>query len=135
MDITLILIRLGAILAAVGAGWALGRSNPSWEIDRTNENMPRYHYGYGMGYGYGTGYGCAYLGGFFSGSWGAVVLGVVAIILAVLGWRDPVMDEMSRHTGGAELLFTPGFWIIVGCALAGYIAGRVTDKGPVGPLE
>lgn len=132
MEWTIILMRAGSIILAVAAGWLLGRATPSWHIDRMNENMPRSYGGYG-----GDENGCIYISGFFQGAWGAVIIGIAAIVLGIFGWQDPVFTdfEMIEDTYGFELLLSRTFWVLAGSGLAGYITSRITDKGPAGPLE
>ena len=132
MEWTIILMRTGSIILAAAAGWLLGRSAPSWRMDRMNENMPRSYGGYG-----GDESGCVYVSGFFQGAWGAAALGIAAIALGIFSWQDPVFTdfEMIEETYGFELLLSRTFWVLIGSALIGYILSRLMDKGPVGPLE
>jgi len=136
MDWTVLLLRAGAVVLAAAAGWCLGRANPDWRIDRGNEDMPGHRYGR-FGWGYGYGHGCGYaLGGFLQGAWGVGTFGIGALVLAAMGWQDPVFTDarMMYHSDGLALLFTRAFWAVLAAAIVGYAAARLTDKGPFGPL-
>lgn len=140
MDWYVLMLRVAAIGLAAAAGWCLGRANPDWRIDRKNEDMPRHRFwlrGWGYGHGYGAS-GCGYiLGGFLQGAWGVGIFGLGAIVLAVMGWQEPLLTDTATQdsANGMELLFTRSFWILLAAAIVGYAAARLTDKGPVGPLE
>lgn len=131
--------RVGALLAAWLAGWLFGRCTPSWTEDSSREGEP----GGGMGYYntrgldasclYAGCFGGGYQGGgscltsFTSGLWLPIALGLLAIFLSWMGWAAPENEE--------PMIFTAPFWYVVGAALLGYVPSRLTDKGPMGPLE
>jgi hypothetical protein len=140
MDWYVLMLRVVAIGLAAAAGWCLGRANPDWRIDRQNEDMPRHRFGY-FGWGYGHGYGaagCGYiLGGFLQGAWGVGIFALGALVVAFMGWGEPLLTDTAamHHSDGLELLFTRSFWMLLAAAIVGYAVSRLTDKGPVGPLE
>jgi hypothetical protein len=125
--------RGGAIVLALAAGWLLGRTPPDWRGDSEvvgggTYTPPDYYASPLLLRGRG----------FFSGSWLAAACTVAALALIYFGW--PEAAELSEKLGdspgsGAELFLTPGLWIVLGAWLAGWVLSRVSDKGPVGPLE
>ena len=114
---------------ALAAGWRMGRAIPAWWIDRMNEAVRGGHSGGGGG--------CGNLGiAFMQGAWGVVILGFGALILASFGWREPQLLGVSdTDSTDFDMMFTRAFWWLLLAAIAGYVASRLTDKGPVGPLE
>jgi len=57
-------------------------------------------------------------------------------VLAILAWPDlATTDRLSRDESEFLMLFERPFWLLIIAGLAGYVVSRLTDKGPVGPLE
>ena len=95
-----------ALLLAFGAGWALGRSNPSWQLDRANEDVEHLrHGGPGRGWAWGSGHysgiagGCASVGFQFARGTGfMVVTAIGAIVLGYFGLElspEPISDRQA----------------------------------------
>ena len=123
------LARGGAVLLAAGAGWAFGRSVPSWQADEAmDEADPRAQNRYGgcgypRGYGY-SGYSSGWLlAGFRGNGWS------IACAAGALALLPFAMD------GTGESFFQPVMLFMALGAGAGYVAAVFTDKGPAGPLE
>lgn len=121
--------RLAAIALAGLSGWLLGRTPPDWRGDSEPVGGGRY----GMPGYYDSPMSIPGLG-FFAGSWGAGLAAAAAIVLIIFGWpEEEAIIFPSRHALG--LLFSTRFWLLAGSWLVGWTISRVTDKGPVGPLE
>ena len=117
-----ILLKAGAIFLAIGAGWAMGRTIPTWQIDRQNEDSSRYSHSGRRGWG-------QLVISFMQGAYWASALGIAALTMAAYGWGDAMFGE-------SEYDFSIDPWLILGfAAIAGYVPSRLTDKGPVGPLD
>jgi hypothetical protein len=136
----------GTVLCAAAAGWAMGRSVPSWQEDAGNEwrTAGSHPIGYGDGWGSYSG-GCEMLGcamllsGLRGNGWGALCA-VCALVCAYFAWPPESWAGDSSQAGGGNgqlvlILFHPGFWTLLLSAAGGYVAAVTTDKGPVGPLE
>jgi hypothetical protein len=130
------LLRGLAVLLAFGGGWGFGRAIPGWQIDRANEDTSRLR---GRYYGGGSagGGGCGYLLMlFFQGAWGAGAMLIGALVLIPFGWPGlEALDRLNRNEREIVMLFQSPFWLLAIAGLAGYVVSRLTDKGPVGPLE
>jgi hypothetical protein len=125
------LLRAGALTLAMAGGWLFGRSAPDWRGDSEvvgggNYGSPGY-YDEPLTVG---GRGC------FAGAGGAVLCWVGALVLAWLGWpATPTETEIfSRGDWEIWLVNARVLYLLPGAVL-GYIPSRLTDKGPVGPLE
>lgn len=116
-DFILLVVRIAAVVLSFLSGWLLGRAAPDWRGD--DEPVGGGNYG-APGY-YDTplmvrGAGC------FAGSWGAGLAAIVLIASLYLDWP-------------------PGMWnvkfigLVVFIWFVGWTVSRLTDKGPVGPLE
>ena len=124
-------LRVAAVVLALLSGWLLGRAAPDWRGDDEvvgggNFGLPGY-YDVPLTV---RGWGC------FAGSWGAGLAALVAYLLLYAAWpEDFESSETSAQTGAAGLLFSMHLWMLIGAWAIGWIASRLTDKGPVGPLE
>jgi len=129
------LMRVLAVVLAFGGGWGFGRSIPSWRIDRRNEDVSNLR-GSGGGSSGGGG-GCGYLLMLFcQGAWAATSMLIGALAVAMFAWPAfGTTDRLSRDQSEFLLLFESPFWLLIIAGLAGYVISRLTDKGPVGPLE
>jgi len=124
--------RIGACALALAAGWLLGRSAPDWRGDDEvagggNYGMPDY-YDEPLSV---PGRGC------FAGAWGAGLCALGALLLVYFAWpEDPALTQAAHYDdSGIILLLDPRIWAMLFFFTAGYIPSRLTDKGPVGPLE
>jgi hypothetical protein len=123
--------RLGAMVLAALSGWLLGRTPPDWRGDdetaRTSGGvMSSYYYRPFVVYGRG----CS------AGSWGPGLAAAGALILLNLGWPETMEDMGMGHDGSTIALLLAGpFWLALAVWLIGWTISRLTDKGPVGPLE
>jgi hypothetical protein len=116
-DVLLLAVRIAAAVLSFLSGWLLGRAAPDWRGD--DEPVGGGNYG-PPGY-YDTpiavrGNGC------FAGSWGA---GLSAFCVMALIYADWPPGMLSLKFMGLVVFI----WLI------GWTVSRVTDKGPVGPLE
>lgn len=132
-----VVLFIGAVLAAFFSGWFYGRCTPSWEEDSAREGAPDM----GMDTLYGSHID---LSGSFEGSnsdipasiartrtsfrtgiWLPSVLTVATLVFAFFSFSGFGPDWWGRWW----------LWILIGLAAAGYILSRLTDHGPMGPLE
>lgn len=116
-DFLLLAFRIAALALSFLSGWLLGRAAPDWRGDDEpvgggNYGAPGYYEGPNVLLGQGC----------FAGSWGAGVAALILIISFYLEW-PPEMWNVGLL--GLVILF----WFI------GWTVSRVSDKGPVGPLE
>ncbi len=141
MDIALWALRVLTVVLAVLAGWMFGRSTPQWQEDAWNDTARGGTYsGYGSsglhgGYGGGTA-GCGIFAAMTGGGsrWVWSVLLIAAFITAAIAWPHPP----GLRAGGRDpqfLFMQMAFWAPLISFALGYIPARLTDKGPVGPLE
>lgn len=134
--------RILALISAFGVGYFLGYSVPGWREDEQLDNAVE-----GQRYaGYGGSLGSRGAGCFSSlisaglgtpDSTGAkaysIVLFIMVLVFAAFGFGAP--EGMGEEYGEIMLLFYTPFWMILGCNGVGYIYARITDRGPVGPIE
>jgi hypothetical protein len=124
-------LRIAAVALALLSGWLLGRAPPDWRGD----DEPVGGGSYGMPGYYDApmtvrGMGC------FAGSWGAGLASLAACLLFYFTWPDEFgSDDRSDISDSDSLLFSVNCWALIGAWAIGWIASRLTDKGPVGPLE
>lgn len=136
MALGLWLLKIGAMLLAFGAGFSFGRATPSWRIDRANEDVSGLRERYDRGHRTAGG-GCGrLLTLFFQGAWGTGLMVLAALIVSVFAWL-PVAPEggAAPSSGGGGLLRLSPLLLLPLIGLAGYIVSRLTDRGPMGPLE
>jgi hypothetical protein len=129
--------RIAAFALALTSGWLLGRAAPDWRGDDEavgggNYGMPGY-YDQPMSVP-GR--------GFFAGAWSAGLCALGALLLAYFAWPEhPAIDEAIRYGGHdgslleISVLLDPRIWALLFFFAAGYVPSRLTDTGPVGPLE
>jgi hypothetical protein len=133
------------LLCAIGSGYFLGSSTPSWENDASidgylSESGGRYRGGLGSGYGGGYRDG-AYMAGCIGLSARGNGLALILIIAAAylfftyMPAAHGLYEGMRSNRDGFLLLFDRRSWAIVIAAAIGYVYAIARDKGPVGPLE
>jgi hypothetical protein len=132
-----------AIVCGFGAGYAFGWTIPDWTIDEYLEGsrIGTQYYGGRSAYGAGGGGGCLLpfiiLRFGRASGWLSNVASIVLIALAgwcVLTLWSPT-DPGDIEYADFAIWFQKPLWATLAAAAAGYVLARVSDKGPVGPLE
>lgn len=129
-------MRIGSLAAAAAAGWSFGRTTPQWQEDAYNDTG-RLSGNYGGGYrgvGGGGTPGCGIFSAMSGGRWGWGLLLIASFVMAAYAWPHPP----GLRAGGRDpqfIFMQVAFWGPVLAFAFGYIPSRLSDKGPVGPLE
>lgn len=134
-----------ALVCAFGAGYYFGNIVPDWRDDVEFEDIVEER---DPGHGNSDGWwevdnkGClswlsiaskASLPTSFRSKVFSFVLFGLMVLLAWNAWEAPMPPDYQSFVV-AWLLFKP-IWMILACLVAGYFFSRISDKGPVGPLE
>ena len=123
-------LRAAAVALALLSGWLLGRATPEWSRDdETLFSEPRDEWR-DDGVEKGAWCGC------FAGSWGAALAACAALVLLYYGWPGDRKLISTLSGSPRELLLLAVHCCLLGGAwVAGWVVGRLADKGPAGPLE
>lgn len=130
-ELWLLSARGAALLLGFFSGWLLGRSPPDWRGDGEvvgggNYGLPGY-YDETLTTG---GQGC------FAGSLGALLAAIASFLL--LYFSSPELGQVYDSQGESAVLdelMQGWLWAAMLAWGGGWVLGRLTDRGPVGPLE